>query len=212
MEISRLDQCGPTQRRLLETLLQPQGTTVENMVTELGITTTAVRQHLTTLERDGLIVRTGTQPTRGRPELLYNLSPSGHEMFPRQYLQLAENLLEDIAENSDAASLQRTMQRMGTRAGNRIAAGKTASIEQTAAAMRAAGYEAHVSSDGPRATPEIVAHNCVFHKLAEQFPAVCSYDLALMEAATGRAVDHRECMIRGGNSCRFRFGKSGSGN
>jgi hypothetical protein len=29
------------------------------------------------------------------------------------------------------------------------------------------------------------------------------FDVALIEAATGMAVEHRECMARGGASCRF---------
>lgn len=195
---------------MLEIMLrQPSGTTIEQLVTELGITTNAVRQHLASLERDGLVVRAGTKPTRGRPELLYALSDNGREMFPRLYRQLAIGLIEEIATSSDTSLLEATMNRMGCKAGARVSSnGKSLSIEQTAVAMRDAGYAAHVSGTSEN-TREIVAHNCVFHKLAEQFPAVCEYDLAFLSAATGRTVEHRECMVRGGNVCRFAFGRSG---
>jgi predicted ArsR family transcriptional regulator len=42
--------------------------------------------------------------------------------------------------------------------------------------------------------------------MAQQHPQVCKFDLAYMEAATGRRVHHMECIVRGGHVCRFRLG------
>ncbi len=96
------------------------------------------------------------------------------------------------------------MRRMGTKAGKSVvaAAGRRGTVESTAAAMLEAGYEAEVN---PRDKAEIVAHNCVFHQLAARFPEVCQFDLAFMESVTGRKVEHRECMVRRGQVCRFGF-------
>lgn len=193
---------------MLEVLLHtPEGTTVDNLIGDLGISANAVRQHLTALERDGVVARAGTQPSGGRPELLYVLSNLGREAFPRRYRQLAEGLIEDIGTVIGPEALDAAMRRMGGRAGAQVASGRQpASVVDTAAALRTAGYAAGVSNS---AKPEIVAHNCVFHRLAERFPAVCQFDLAFMEAATGCKVEHRECMVRGGKVCRFGFsGKS----
>lgn len=207
--LSVLDWCGDTQRRLLEMLLNaPQGASVDRLVEALGITTNAVRQHLASLERDGLIERAGTQPTGGRPQLLYVLSGAGREAFPRRYRQLAEDLIEEVGSVIGNAALESSMRRMGARAGDQVRSGRPATIEETAVAMKQAGYEAAATSDR-RSGPEIVARNCVFHSLAARFPAVCQFDLAFMEAATGRKVEHRECMVRGGHVCRFGFGAKG---
>ena len=66
------------------------------------------------------------------------------------------------------------------------------------------GYEAQaVRRDGET---QIEAYNCVFHSLAKAHPDVCRFDLAFMEAASGREVQHLECLVRGGHSCRFRLG------
>jgi predicted ArsR family transcriptional regulator len=206
---SSFSQYGSTQQRMLRTLLHaPGGATVEDLVGETGITTNAVRQHLSTLERDGLVTRSGTQPSGGRPGLLYSLSPSGREIFPRRYGQLAEGLIEDLGAQIGPAALEATMQRMGARAGAAVASAGPRSIADTASALRDAGYAAGVSPDGDPEATEIVAHNCVFHGLAERFPAVCQFDLAFMEAATGQKVEHRECMVRGGRVCRFGFTKA----
>ena len=45
--------------------------------------------------------------------------------------------------------------------------------------------------------------------LAKAHPDVCRFDLAFMEAATGRPVQHLECLVRGGHACRFRLGPRG---
>jgi predicted ArsR family transcriptional regulator len=70
--------------------------------------------------------------------------------------------------------------------------------------MNQAGYEAEVffRSSGDQ---EIVAHNCVFHRLAAAHPVVCELDLALIGALGGAEVEHTECMVRGGNVCRFKL-------
>jgi predicted ArsR family transcriptional regulator len=203
---SLLERCGDSQRRILELLLHAtDGGTVEYLVGAMGITTNAVRQHLSALERDGFVERAGTQRTRGRPEILYQLTGVGREAFPRRYGDLAESLIEEIGEVVGADALDAAMRRMGARAALQAGAERgPLSLAATAAAMRAAGYEAAVAP-GAGGAPEIRAHNCVFHQLAERFPSVCEFDLAFLEAATGKAVEHRECMVRGGRTCRFGF-------
>ena len=196
---------GPTQRRMLEHLLQePQGVSVERLTGDLGVTPSAVRQHLALLERDGLVERASQQATRGRPEQLYALTPLGREVFPRRYRHLAEGLIAELGETLGQRKLEGLMRRMGNKSGKTVAAGENgrASLEATAGAMREIGYEAEIN---PGDKSEIVAHNCVFHRLAARFPAVCAFDLAFLESATGSKVEHRECMVRGGNVCRFGF-------
>lgn len=199
---SPIEHRGDTQRRLLETLQRfPTGRSVENLTSDLGVTANAVRQHLTVLERDGLVCHEAVPAPRGRPQFIYQLTEQGQEIFPRRYRELAESVLAELAETVGAEALNRAMRRMGERAA------QSANLSQvspatTARLMQQLGYEAKArsSSDGG---DEIVAHNCVFHKLALRFPAVCQFDLGFLEAATGRSIEHRECMIRGNTVCCF---------
>src|ERR1700680_3838581 len=39
------------------------------------------RQHLTALERDGMVIKGETQSSGGRPEQLFGLTTAGHELF-----------------------------------------------------------------------------------------------------------------------------------
>lgn len=197
-----LEQRGDTQRRLMQALLhQVAGLTVDELVEGLGITANAVRQHLTALEREAFVRFEARPAPRGRPQHVWRLTERGQEAFPRRYKELAEVVLAELGEHVQGAALNRAMRRMGARAAEASASGELP-VAATARVMKQLGYEAAAS--GPN---EIVARNCVFHQLARQFPAVCEFDLGFMESATGRKVEHGECMVRGGAVCRFKFGK-----
>ena len=82
-------------------------------------------------------------------------------------------------------------------------------IKALAGIMRELGYES-VPVDSPKEKlPAIEATNCVFHSLAQRYPEVCHFDLAMMSKVVGRDVIHDECMVRGGHVCRFKFKERG---
>lgn len=200
---------GSTQQRVLRRLLlAPQGATVETLCDAIGISHNAVRQHLTALIAAGYIERGTALPSGGRPQARYVLLPAGRELFPRNYGLVAAGMLEHLYATSGKAGVQALLgtigRELGSAAAERIAGGDD---DETARALAdqldALGYEAlAVQRDGET---QVEAYNCVFHALAQAHPDVCRFDLAFMEAATGRPVQHLECLVRGGHACRFRL-------
>ena len=210
-----LEMLGQTQQQLLHSLMQNRdGLTVDDLTHSLEITHNAVRQHLTALERDGWVARGAERPTGRRPEQSFVLSERGRELFPRQYNWFGELLVESLRASDGTAGLSKRMRELGTRIGEQMrshggsAASASQRIAKLADAMRTLGYESKAEPAIKRELPSIVAHNCVFHHLAAKHPEVCHFDLALMSAATGADVQHAECMVRGGQVCRFRFRKT----
>ena len=75
-----IETLGARQQELLKLLLENKaGLTVEELSQALAISRNAVRQHLAGMERDGLLLQSGTRPTGGRPEQLYLLTDRGRE-------------------------------------------------------------------------------------------------------------------------------------
>jgi predicted ArsR family transcriptional regulator len=187
-------------------LRHKRGLTVEALAQTLNISRNAVRQHLTALERDGLVAKGDTQPSGGRPEQLYVLTTEGAERFPRQYSWFSDLLLQMVESEAGKAGLGEKLAEMGRNVGASMKARVSASGDRIAAIaelMQEVGYEA---SAGTVAGERVIeAHNCVFHKLAEKCPEVCNFDLALLATCSGCAVEHRSCMVRGGNACSFHF-------
>jgi predicted ArsR family transcriptional regulator len=207
---SALRQLGPTQQKLLRRLLvSPQGAPVVALCEALHGTHNAVRHHRSGLFGAGYIERGSALPTGGRPQARYVLLPAGRDLFPRNYGLVATSVLERLYATAGKTAVQAMLgdigRDLGAAAAERISA---VSDDETARALAdqldALGYEAQaVEHDGET---EIEAYNCVFHALAKAHPDVCRFDIAFMEAATGRPVHHLECLVRGGNACRFRLG------
>jgi predicted ArsR family transcriptional regulator len=203
---------GERRKLLLRHLLRcKSGVSVDELGQTLDVTRTAIRQHLASLMREGLVMTNGSRPSRGRPNRLYVLTDVGKETFPRHYSWFAQLLVEAMMQEHGTAGLR-------TRLG-RIAAAVVAQLEQEAprpelgvdrikriaALMDELGYDACAAQDGT-GTPVIEADNCVFHELAMKQPEICQFDLSLLSGYTGSAVELHECMARGGHVCRFKFG------
>ena len=61
----------PTRRKILLALKKSGGMTATELSELLGMTSMGVRRHLTTLERDGLVMYDSQQRGLGRPSYLY---------------------------------------------------------------------------------------------------------------------------------------------
>lgn len=201
-----------TDRRgeLMSALLQQKtGLTIDELVEALGITRTAVRQHLAALEAEGKVARTGMRPSGGRPQHLYALTEAGAEQFTRRYSWFADLLIGLLKSELGGEALRKRLEALGAAAAESLRAAAESNgrlpgrLGALAEAMRKLGYETDPVASG-RGT-EIVARNCIFHQIAAQHPEVCAFDLGLMARFTGARIDHAECMARGQNVCRFRF-------
>jgi predicted ArsR family transcriptional regulator len=198
-------------RLLLRHLLRHKGgASVDELAQALGVTRTAVRQHLAVSMRDGLVARGKDRASGGRPHQLYVLTDAGKEEFPRHYAWFAQLLVEAISDEHGVAGLRTRLGRIAAAVVDdlrrRVPTGgsRREQVKQLASLMDELGYDARTSRDLGGA-PTIEADNCVFHELAKKNPVVCQFDLALLSGYTHSKVDLHECMARGGHVCRFRF-------
>ena len=205
-----LEIMGVRQKELLQLLLKNKaGLTADELSAQLEITRNAVRQHLAALENDGLVKKGITRASGGRPEQLYVLTDKGNECFPRHYAWFAQLLIESVQQDAGADGLNERLSSMGALVGKQLRTqhpelvNRGEKIQKLAEIMEQLGYNAR--STGSDKATVLEADNCVFHTLALANPNICQFDLALLAAFTDSAVDHQECMAKGGNICRFKF-------
>jgi len=200
-----LDVIGQRRQAILRLLLEDKdGLTVDRLAAALGITRTAVREHLAGLERDRLVALSASRPsTGGRPSRPYVLTERGHALFPKHYAMLARLLLEDLVERGGDMSgeLARLGSKLAARMKPDVEGGTLAERGRSVAGlMTALGYEA-AWREGEE--PVIEALNCVYHDLAAGNPDVCALDVSLIGGLAEAEVEHRACMARGDNECAF---------
>ncbi|WP_233840082.1 transcriptional regulator [Dyella sp. 2HG41-7] len=208
--MTALKQLGATQQRVMRQLLMGnEGGTVESLCAQLRISHNAVRQHLSALIARDYVERSQSRPSGGRPTACYRLTETGRALFPRNYDTIASALLAQLSARFGEADMENTLRDLGRVLGSReVAPSSDTPLEEVvqglAQKLDALGYEAVPARHGEEW--QVEAFNCVFHALAREHPQVCKFDLAYMEAASGRRVHHMECIVRGGHVCRFRLG------
>ncbi len=213
METENISGFGQTQSALLRLLLHnKEGVTVDGIATDLGVTRTAVTQHITSLERDGYVERKESIATGGRPSRVFGLSERGIHLFPKNYdlfsLKTLEALISIIGTKKAKKVLEQLGQSLGAELGEKLRRiSLNEKMPEITNAMQELGFDAQLVGKSKKSAPEIKAFNCIYHSLAQAHPDVCELDLALLREASGANVEHLTCMAKGHNVCQFRFTK-----
>lgn len=202
---------GQRQQELLEALLvNKEGSTIDELSAQLGITRTAVQQHTLALEQGGYIERGSLTTTGGRPSQVYVLSQKGNELFPKQYSWFSELLLNSLKSELGEEGLEEKMRQIGRQLSeglkSKIAGlDSRQKIEGVSKMMAELGFKAEAVVEKGGELPVIRASNCIYHQLAQEFEEVCQLDIALLESLLDGNVSHEECMVRGGKVCKFKI-------
>lgn len=197
----------PTRRELLELLKRGGEVAIEPIAAKLGITVSGARQHLAALEADGLVAHERERGGPGRPRYRYRLTAAGDALFPRNYVELANELLAYV-EDEDPALLERIFDKRAERRLERARA-RTAGlafpdrVRMAASILDEEGYLADFAEreDGAFVLTE---HNCAVLAVAQRYRHACSTELdflrALLPEADVTRIAHR---LNGGHVCAY---------
>jgi predicted ArsR family transcriptional regulator len=203
---------GESQQQVMAFLLERKaGATVDELVTAIGLSRTAINQHLLVLERERYVRRASPRKTGGRPGRIYVLTEQGTNQFPKQYSWFSRLLLETMRDTLGEEQLNAYMYNLGLKKSADLIprlVGKTRAerIIEIVAVMNETGFVARAVSP-PKANklPVVECKNCVYHDLSKDFPAVCRFDIGFLSGLMGAEVEHQACMQRGADACRFIF-------
>ncbi len=195
-----------TRMEVLELLRRKGRCSAETIANDLGVSTNAIRQHLTNLERDGLVMSQPERSGRGRPSLLFALTERADAVFPKRYGQLATMVLQEVQDMGGPDALDEIFARVAQRHASAIEHDLDGldfdeKMRRVVAWIGRAGTLAEQSetSEGVKVT----IHNCPFRNTALKFPAVCSITPQLITRLTGAAVSQAESIHRRDPYCSF---------
>src|SRR5215210_5958764 len=120
MNTTKLDErfFDSTRGRIV-TLLRGATKTVNELAEELGLTDNAVRSHLLSLERDGLVRQSGVQRGARKPHFAYELTAEAERLFPKAYDALLNQLITALKGRLTPAALEDVLREVGKSLGAR---------------------------------------------------------------------------------------------
>ena len=195
-----------TRMEVLELLRRKGRCSAEAIAQDLRLTTNAVRQHLTNLERDGLVISQPERSGRGRPSLLFALTERADSVFPKRYGQLATMVLQEVQEMGGPEALDEVFAR--------VAARHAAAIEKDLDGLdfdeklrRVVSWIGRAGTlveqtEGPGGV-RVTIHNCPFRNTALKFPQVCTITPQLITRLTGAGISQSESIHRRDPYCSF---------
>jgi predicted ArsR family transcriptional regulator len=197
-----------TRQHILEHLQRHGRATVKELGQLLRLTSTGIRQHLTVLERDGLVLAREERGRVGRPTLVYTLTEKAETLFPKGYDELATALLEEIRAEEGSERLYQLLHRVAQRLAESFwerVQGKSLAerVEETALILQEQGCLV----DWEQRDSEFFLHEftCPLSKMAKQDSSVCTLHLELVRLLTGADTRLVRSLLRGERACTYRI-------
>jgi predicted ArsR family transcriptional regulator len=195
-----------TSRGQIIILLRRARRTVDDLAAALGLTDNAVRSHLTSLERDGLVQQHGTRRGERRPSLMYQLTPDAEQLFPKAYAPVLSRLVDVLRLRLPEGALDNVLRDVGGRLAAeypRSAGSPHDRLQVAADVLSALGGLAEVQSlpDGRLA---LRGFSCPFGEAVDGHPELCQVAEALVEDISQLEVEER-CDRQDGESPRCCF-------
>ena len=185
-----------TTRGRIVALLRQQARTVDELARSLGLTDNAVRAHLTTLERDGLVERAGLRPGPSKPSYDYDLTAETEHLFSRAYPPVLDALLAELLDRDGIEAVEALLQSTGKRlAQAHPPAGDTKKrLAQGTMVLNELGGLAETETNGDQVC--IRGYSCPLASITGKHPAVCLGIATLLSEVVG--IPMREACDRSG--------------
>src|SRR4030095_11464759 len=100
-------------RGQIVTILRSAPATVDDLAEKLSLTDNAVRAHLSTLERDGLVRQSGLRRGPRKPHFTYVLTDEADRLFPKAYDALLNQLIAVLKTRLSPAEIEEALREGG---------------------------------------------------------------------------------------------------
>lgn len=179
-----------TRGRVIAMLRRAEGT-VNELATALELSDNAVRAHLASLERDGLVEQRGVRRGVGKPAQVYGLSSGAAALFPKAYDRVLSELLCLLEERVGTAEVEALLEEVG----RRVVAGRVwpddvdARLRSALSLLGELGGLAEIEDRNGGST--ILGYSCPLGELVPSHPEVCRLAESVLSEVIGVPVSER---------------------
>lgn len=203
-ESAPVDLLSEARRALLDALKRAGWATVPDLADKLSISTEAVRQQVTFLQREGWIIPDcgpdeEEERAPGRPATEYCLSPLADDLFPKRYGELAVSLFDQLPDPE---------QTLAAITDKRVHALRTSARENSGVDVKAlqAIYredDSYVEVEKSERGYRLIEGNCPYLQFARERPLFCSTTVSVLRRLTGCEVIREKRFQDGDGRCVF---------
>lgn len=197
-----------TRETILETLLNRQRCSINELAEVVKINPISVRHHIARLEAEGAVSSEEIRHGVGRPRRMYYLTKKGMEKFPSRYLNLSLRLVDKLKETLPEHSLETLFREMGSGMAESEVKDIDFSklnlserVEMTRKVLINEGFNVQVSQkDGDF---HILETSCPYVHIGKEHPEICIVDETLISTMLNAPVQKTECILNGDGQCIY---------
>lgn len=191
---------------ILHSIKRSPQSTVEELALVADVSPVTVRHHLNALQADGTIEATSIRRKVGRPYYVYSLSPRGHELFPKRYVQLTNRLLGELKGRLPQDAIDEIFEGVV----ETVLKDHRGEFEHLPLEERLDYLTELLSEEGFLATWErtsngyrLVEYSCPYLSIGSTHEEVCHFDRRLITGVMQLQVNQDSCMLHGASCCQF---------
>jgi predicted ArsR family transcriptional regulator len=191
-------------RGQIVTILRGSTCTVDELAKQLDLTDNAVRAHLATLERDGLVRQSGLRRALRKPHFTYALTPEADALFPKAYDDLLNQLIAVLKDRLRPAEIEDVLREVGRGVAAGAGAKANSTLDGRVQTAIKALTELGGAADSRREKNKIVisSTSCPLAAAVAVHPEVCRLAETLVaEIVKAPVAEH--CERAGRPQCRF---------
>lgn len=181
--------------------------TVADLCEVLGVTSMAVRRHLSGLQKDGLVECRLVRQTRGRPTYRYRLSPKAESLFPSAINNFAFEILDAVFEARGHKGVMELLQLRDEALLRKLLPQlqKYSLEERIAQVVRIFSENGYMTEfkkleDG---NFFIFQQHCAVHNLAAQYRQICVLESRLLEKMIGVKTTRQQYIMKDDPICGY---------
>ena len=200
----------PKTRRLILLAIKEHGElTADELAGMLNISTVAVRRHLDNLKSAGFIKYEETHQGVGRPSYVYSLTAKADQIFPRNYQDLASDMIDTIREMYGKEAVEEIFKARSKKItdiyrphiNSNSLSGR---VKQLVQLRKTDGYM--TSWEQEHENEYVVTElNCPIHEVAKECGQACNEDIKMFSDLLDADVIMLNHRVQGAKSCSYKI-------